>query len=245
MKKNIFIGCSSFYNRHWKKIFYPEDMPSTKWFEYYCQHFDTYEMNSTFYKAPTIKVLDNWYKKSPDNFLYSVKAPREITHIHKFINCEKQIENLYESCDKGLKRKLGNILFQFPPSYDFSPERLQHIINTLNLKFQNVIEFRHPSWWIEEVWNSFLKNNVTFCSVSHPQLPTKILMEFPVIYIRLHGRPKMFYSTYSEEELIKLMDLIYSNGSLKATFLYFNNTASEAGILNALEIKNLVDTFHF
>ena len=63
MKNDILIGCSSYNNRFWKGIFYPENLPTSRWFDYYCQHFDTYEMNGTFYKAPTIRVMDNWYKK--------------------------------------------------------------------------------------------------------------------------------------------------------------------------------------
>lgn len=66
MKTSIRIGCSSFNNRLWKGIFYPEDLPGSKWFAFYCEHFDTYEMNSTFYKAPTLRVMQNWYRKAPE-----------------------------------------------------------------------------------------------------------------------------------------------------------------------------------
>lgn len=232
MKNEVLIGCSSFNNRFWKGIFYPENLPASKWFEYYCGYFDTYEFNGSFYKFPTLKILENWYKKAPENFVFSIKAPKEITHIRRFMDCENLISNFYNVCDNGLKEKLGGILFQFPPSYHFSNERLNQIIDNLNPDFKNVIEFRHESWWIPEVWNAFLENNITFCSVSHPHLPKTIFMDFPLIFIRLHGTPKMFYSSYSNEEL----DLIKEQISNKPSFVYFNNTASEAGILNALEL---------
>lgn len=74
-KEDINIGCSSFYNSYWKGVFYPEDLPKKEWFAYYCKHFNTYELNATFYRFPTLKSLQNWYDKSPQDFLFSVKAP--------------------------------------------------------------------------------------------------------------------------------------------------------------------------
>ncbi|MGO4773215.1 DUF72 domain-containing protein [Flavobacterium sp. W22_SRS_FK3] len=236
MKNEVLIGCSSFNNRFWKGIFYPENLPVSKWFEYYCEHFDTYEFNGSFYKFPTLKILENWYKKTPQDFIFSIKAHKEITHTRKFIDCENLLKDFYTVCDNGLKEKLGAILFQFPPSYHFNSERLNQIIKNLNPKFKNVVEFRHESWWIPEVWNAFLENNITFCSVSHPELPKTIFTEFCLTFIRLHGTPKMFYSSYSNEEL----NLIKEQISNKSAFVYFNNTASEAGIINALELQKKV-----
>ncbi|EJL64737.1 DUF72 domain-containing protein [Flavobacterium sp. CF136] len=237
MKKEVLAGCSSFNNRFWKGIFYPENMPVSKWFDYYCQHFDTYEFNGSFYKFPTVKIFENWYKKAPEHFIFSVKAPKEITHIKKFTDCKELISDFYTICDTGLKDKLGCVLFQFPPSYSFSEEKLQNIINNLNPKFKNVIEFRHESWWIDKVWDLFMENNITFCSVSHPQLPETIFYKSPLIYIRLHGTPKMFYSGYSPEQL----NDIKNKTKGKNAFVYFNNTAGEEGILNALEFKKIIN----
>jgi uncharacterized protein YecE (DUF72 family) len=240
MKKNINIGCSSFYNSYWKKNFYPENLPSSKWFDYYCSQFNTYEMNGTFYKFPTLKTMENWHQKTPDNFLFSVKAPKEITHNKKFVDCKELLKDFYSVCKTGLKDKLACILFQLPPSYQYSAEKLLFIINNLNLDFQNVIEFRHQSWWIPEVWSELAKNNITFCSVSHPQMPETIFTQFPVIYIRFHGRTKMFYSEYSKEELTAVHNVFSNSEKSKTVFIYFNNTAGTAGILNALEMKKII-----
>ncbi|MEN2401183.1 DUF72 domain-containing protein [Flavobacterium sp. MC2016-06] len=239
MKDDILIGCSSYNNRYWKGVFYPENLASSKWFSHYCEHFNTYEMNGTFYKFPTIKVLDNWYKKVPENFLFSVKAPKEITHNKKFIDCKNLIDEFYDCCKTGLQEKLGCILFQFPPSYNFTTEGLQNIIDNLDLSFKNVIEFRHESWWNQEVWDSFLENNITFCSVSYPNLPNTIFYAFPLVYIRMHGEIKLFYSSYSSEELEVLKNML--DLSKQKAFVYFNNTASTAGILNALELKEILE----
>lgn len=236
MKNQIEIGCSSYNNRYWKGIFYPDNLAASGMFEFYCQYFSTYEFNGSFYKFPTVRIFENWYKKAPENFIFAVKAPKEITHIRKFVACENLIKEFYEICKTGLKEKLGCVLFQFPPSYSFSSEKLKHIIANLDLNFSNVVEFRHESWWNQEVWDAFLENNITFCSVSHPQLPDTIFTEFPLIYIRMHGVPKMFYSSYSDEVLLNIKRV----SVLKSGFVYFNNTASEAGILNALELKRML-----
>jgi uncharacterized protein YecE (DUF72 family) len=238
MKNEALIGCSSYNNRFWKGIFYPDNLSGRQWFEFYCQYFSTYEFNGSFYRFPTVRIFNNWYEKSPKDFIFSVKAPKEITHLKKFTDCETLISEFYEVCKTGLKEKLGCVLFQFPPSFSFTSEKLHQIIQNLDLNFKNVVEFRHESWWNQEVWTAFLENNITFCSVSHPQLPNTIFKDFPLIYIRLHGVPKMFYSSYSPEELLYIKDAI----SLKSDFVYFNNTASEAGILNALELNKMVKT---
>lgn len=236
MKNEILIGCSSFNNKLWKGIFYPDTLLGNDMFSFYYQYFRAYEFNGSFYRFPTVKGFENWYNKTPEDFIFSVKAPKEITHISKFLNCETLIEEFYKVCKLGFKEKLGCVLFQFPPSYSFSEERLQLIIQNLNLNFKNVVEFRHESWWNEEVWKAFLENNITFCSVSHPQLPQTIFKDFPLVYIRMHGIPKLFYSSYSSQELLQMKYEIDS----KSGFLYFNNTASEAGILNALEMKRII-----
>lgn len=240
MKEKVIIGCSSYYNSYWKDIFYPADLPRKQWFDYYCQHFNTYEINGTFYKFPTLKTFQDWFHKTPHDFLFSVKAPKLITHIHMFADCEELLEDFYSKCREGLQHKLACVLFQFPPSYHYSAEKLEHIISKIDLKFRNVIEFRHESWWIPEVWNELANYKITFCSVSHPQLPETIIKEMPLVYIRLHGNPKMFYSEYGTEKLTKLKESIANDESIENTFIYFNNTASTAGILDALNMKELV-----
>src|SRR6476620_9824455 len=140
MKQTLHIGCSSYYNYRWKGIFYPDNLPSKAWFEFYCQHFDTYEINGTFYKFPTLKTFEDWYEKTPDTFLFSVKAPKLITHIQKFLDCDEALRDFYGRCSSGLKQKLACVLFQLPPSYHYSRENLDLVISKLDLTYHNVIE---------------------------------------------------------------------------------------------------------
>lgn len=234
----IHIGCSSYYNSNWKPEFYPENLPKSKWFDFYCQHFSTYEMNGTFYKAPTLKVMQNWYGKSPENFIYAVKAPKIITHLKKFRDCAEEINTFYEVCKEGLKEKLGPILFQLPPSFHYSEENLELVLKNLNSDFKNTVEFRHESWWKKEVFEILEKHKIIFCNVSHPTLPNSIFKTNSIGYLRFHGSPKMFYSSYSNDYLTEIKSKIIVN-SFEEFYIYFNNTASIAGVLNALEMKKI------
>ncbi|MDB5227294.1 MAG: hypothetical protein JWN78_1487 [Bacteroidota bacterium] len=234
---NIRTGCSGFYNRHWKGVFYPEGIPQSKWFEHYCEHFQTLELNTTFYKFPTPERLKPWFKKSPDDFLISVKAPRLITHFKKLKDCERLLNDFYTACEAGLKHKLCCTLFQLPPGIPYSDEVLQLITEVLYPDFKNVVEFRHESWWNKKVYKTLGEKNIIFCSASHPKLPEEVVVNSSTAYVRLHGTPDMFYSNYETDNLKSLYDTLKKKKKLKEAFVYFNNTAGIAGIQNALEFK--------
>src|SRR5947209_8744452 len=151
-KMKWYIGCSGFHYKEWKEIFYPKGLPQSKWFLHYAQHFHTLEINNTFYRFPELKLFENWYHKSPEHFHFSVKVPRIITHFRQFNNTEQMLEEFYAMAKDGLKEKLGNILFQFPPQTQYSPALLDKIIRQTSLFFSNVIEFRHISWWRKDVF---------------------------------------------------------------------------------------------
>ncbi len=238
--KKIHIGCSGFYNAHWKKVFYPETLPSSKWLNYYSENFNTIEINSTFYKFPVVETLQKWYDRTPENFTFSIKAPKLITHLNRFKECEQLIEDFYSISQKGLKEKLGYLLFQLPPSIVYDEELLVKILNCLNPDFKNVIEFRHISWWRDNVYKTLTEHKAVFCSVNHPKLPNTIIANGGVAYIRLHGNPEMFYSNYPSDFLDKLRQFILTKKEINEAFVYFNNTASTSGILNALELQGLI-----
>src|SRR5436190_9997108 len=217
MKKQIQqrTGCSGYYNRHWKNIFYPEKLAQTKWFEFYSEQFNTVELNTTFYRFPTSASLQVWYKKSPQDFLFSVKAPKLITHLKRFNDCQQKVDEFYLACEQGLMNKLACVLFQLPPSIQYNEEKLEQVISSLRPGFKNVVEFRHSSWWTKKVYDELAKHNITFCSVSHPAMPGTIIANTATMYVRLHGVPKMFYSGYTEEQLEQLYRSILKKRKLE------------------------------
>src|SRR5687768_11784496 len=136
------IGCSGFYYKEWKDIFYPPGLPQKQWFKYYCQHFNTIEINSSFYRQPSPKSFLTLYNDSPDDFLFSIKAPRTITHYKRFIDAKDELNSFYEVINDGLKEKLGCVLFQVPPGFLYTKERMELVLNSMKKGFNNVFEGR-------------------------------------------------------------------------------------------------------
>lgn len=236
-----YIGCSGFYYKHWKGIFYPDDLPQKKWFSFYCEHFNTLELNVTFYRFPQLSFLQTWYQKSPSTFRFAVKAPRAVTHYKKFNDAEKLISDFYNTIQEGLQEKLGCVLFQMPPRFDYSEERLQKIISGVNHSFTNVIEFRHVSWWNDKVYNALAENKISFCGMSHPELPDNIIQNTSVLYYRMHGVPHLYQSLYKISTLKNIINEIEISHKTKKAFIYFNNDIDVSAVKNAREMIELVN----
>lgn len=235
-----FIGCSGFHYKHWKGTFYPADLPQKNWFNYYCTYFKTLELNVTFYRFPQLSFLQNWFEQSPETFRFAVKAPRIITHYKKFLNTSDLISDFYQVINEGLREKLACVLFQLPPSFSYSEERLERIINSLDRSSLNVVEFRHASWWTEHVYQELGKHNITFCGMSHPVLPKGIICNTPLLYHRMHGEGQLYASDYTDTQLRKLADEIRSHSNLKEAFIYFNNDINTYAPNNALKLNSMI-----
>jgi uncharacterized protein YecE (DUF72 family) len=234
------IGCSGFHYKHWKGVFYPEKLAQSKWFDYYNNRFKTLELNVTFYRFPRLSSLEPWYNHSPDEFSFSVKAPRAITHYKKFVNAKQMIDDFYGKTLEGLKNKVGCILFQLPPGMKYKEEKLEQIIENLDYSFTNVIEFRHESWWNTEVYNKLSKHNITFCGMSHPGLPEEVIQNTKTVYFRFHGVPKLYQSKYEVKKLQEIADEIDNNPQTKEAFIYFNNDIDASAITNAIEMESYI-----
>lgn len=235
-----FIGCSGFHYKHWKGIFYPEKLAQNKWFDFYCEHFNTLELNVTFYRFPQLSFLQTWYNKSTSSFRFAVKAPKAITHYKKFNDTERMLSDFYSTIEEGLKDKLGTVLFQMPPRYDYKEEKLEKIISALDTSFNNVLEFRHESWWNAEVYKELSKNKISFCGMSHPLLPDEIIQNTSVLYYRMHGVPDLYQSPYNISSLKKIVDEVEACSKTKKAYLYFNNDIDGSAFRNAAEMIELI-----
>jgi len=240
MTKKWFIGCSGFAYKEWKEVFYPQGLPQSKWFDYYTQHFNTLELNVTFYRFPTLKSLQAWYHKAPDGFVFSAKVPRWITHYRRFEETERMLGDFYGLLKDGLKEKMGVVLFQLPGQFAYSTEKLHKIIAQLDYSFTNVIEFRNEGWWRKDVMQLLKKNNIGFCGVSFPKLPDDAVINTTMPYYRFHGVPKLFYSQYSKAFVKKIYEQLATKKSSKTIYVYFNNTATQAAINNARYLQTLI-----
>ena len=143
------------------------------------------------------------------------------------------MKDFYEVLQFGLQEKLGPVLFQLPPKMEYNPELLEAIISHTDPAFTNVIEFRNKTWWNREVMDILGENNITFCGVSFPALPDEAVVNTPAVYYRFHGVPKLYFSPYNEDFLLKIVKKIKRNKEVKNAYLFFNNTISAAALDNA------------
>lgn len=239
LMKRWWIGCSGFYYKHWRDKFYPAGLPQRRWFEFYCEHFDTVELNVTFYRYPKLAALRGWYDRSPGHFRFTVKAPRLITHYRKFQHAHREAADFYDLVGNGLQDKLGCVLFQLPPSLTYSPQALENIVHTLDPAFTNVVEFRHESWWNATVFQSLKVLGITFCGISYPALPDQVVRSVPVLYYRFHGVPKLYASSYSASMIKQVSGQMQKFRGIRDVFVYFNNDIHAAAIRNAREFLRI------
>lgn len=235
-----YIGCSGFHYKEWKEVFYPKNIPQTKWFEYYCTHFNTIELNTTFYRFPRPEALQSWHSRSPDDFKFSVKGPRLISHYKMFNDCDRLLGDFYASVYEGLQQKLGCVLFQLPASIKYSDEMLERIVNNLNPSFDNVMEFRDSSWWTQKVYITLKKHKITFSGISHPKLQDDVIKNNSVLYYRFHGVPVLYKSEYKEEFIKEIAKEIKASGRYNEAYIYFNNTWGTGAIANAGQMQRFL-----
>lgn len=237
MQKQLHIGCSGYYYPYWKNRFYPQGLQPKNWLEYYSSVFNTVELNGTFYRTPKLSDLQKYNNKTGDDFLFSVKMSRFVTHIKKLNDCKEPINDFIALMEEGLGDKLANVLFQLPPSFHYTEENLDRVLSNIPHRPENVIEFRHISWWNKKVQEALTDAHLTFCNVDFPGLDSYLVDTSDRFYFRFHGNPELFKSSYSSERLEQFA------GSLKKrknSFVYFNNTFYEAGYTNALELKQFL-----
>jgi uncharacterized protein YecE (DUF72 family) len=205
---------------------------------YYSSYFNTVEINNTFYKIPSEKVVRSWYAQVPKEFKFSVKANRYITHIKRLKDTKESLKHLYELSDI-LAEKMGCFLFQFPKNVRFTSEALESLITQLDNKYQNIVEFRHKEWWNPEVIQALEAANVGFCTVNGFCLPEDLIVINKRAYVRFHGEP-LYTSLYSTQTLSQWAQRIKSSGA-DEIWIYFNNDYKAYAVQNVVQLNNLLN----
>jgi uncharacterized protein YecE (DUF72 family) len=237
--QQYYVGCSGWFYWHWRNVFYPADLPTGKWFEYYSAHFNTVELNAPFYSWPTVDTVHRWIRQAGRRrFSYTVKASELITHIKRFRGTKTLIKDFGHIADL-LAKRMGCFLFQFPPSFDYTPSRLRGILSQLDPVRRNVVEFRHRSWWNEKVFSAFRSSGTIFCSCSGPRLPDELVITTDDIYIRFHGIRQWYRHNYTSEELAVWTRRIRASGA-RNVYAYFNNDRDGYAIKNARSLLRML-----
>jgi len=236
-----YIGTSGWKYRHWEGTFYPSDLKKKDQLKYFTAHFDTVELNNSFYRQPTLQNFQAWQEQAPANFTYAVKANRYFTHLKKLNVARNEILEFLNAC-LGLEKKLGPILFQLPPKWNINTERLERFLEMLPPEYRYTFEFRNPSWYHDEVFTLLKKYNCAFCIYDLAGHQSPIVATADFVYIRLHGPGEKYQGSYSRSALERWAKMcnVWLNEK-KDVYIYFDNDQEGYAAFNALEIKKIYE----
>lgn len=159
----LIVGTSGYSYKEWKGTFYPEDLPAAKMLSFYAQHFGSVEINNTFYRMPDAKMLGKWATEVPDGFTFVLKAPQRITHQKRLVGAGEDLRLLFEAAE-ALDKKLGPVLFQLPPFARKDALKLREFIQILPPDKRVAFEFRHDSWFDDEVYSILRDRDAALCA---------------------------------------------------------------------------------
>ncbi len=239
----IWVGTSGWVYQHWRGRFYPPDLPASRWLSFYTHHFDTVEVNNSFYRLPKRETFERWRAETPEGFVFAVKGSRFVTHMKKLRNVSDAIERFFASVE-GLDGKLAVVLWQLPPNLKADAERLANFLQLLPDRCLYAVEFRHSSWWQDNnVWRVLERFKVAHCIPILPTIP-KELADFvtaPFVYLRFHGWNGLYSGCFPDEELEWWAEKIRMWRKQGLTvFAYFNNDVNAYAVQNAMTLKKLV-----
>ena len=224
-------------------VFYPPGTRGSEMFEFFARHFNSVEINNSFYRLPSAQTFDAWRESAPEGFCFAVKASRFITHMKKLKDPQSSSAKFFLAAEH-LREKLGPILFQLPPRWKVNVERLAEFLAALPPEHKYVVEFRDESWFVKPVFELLRKYNVAHCihDFADMKVPGEITADFT--YIRFHGPTSAkYFGSYSDSELRAWAKRIEQwRGLLKATYVYFNNDPGGEAVKNALTLKRFLDT---
>ena len=236
-----YISTSGWSYNHWASTFYPKGIPSNEWLQFIAAKFNTVEVNMSFYRTPSEKILMKWREKTPDDFIFVIKMNRFITHLLKLKNVEEPLRRNIQRY-KLLGNKLGVILHQLPPSLKKDIGLLKDFLELLPKDIRHAVEFRNDTWICKETFTILEKFNVAYCIVSAPKLKCELRVTSNFSYIRFHGVDKWYKYNYTDKELEWWAEKICSFMKKGIdVFAYFNNDFEAYAPFNALRLRELVN----
>ena len=233
------IGTSGFSYQHWRDVFYPPEVPQRRWLEHYAAHFDTVELNSTFYHLPRADTFDSWRERAGEGFCFALKISRFITHRKYLVDCREPLA-LFLGRAERLEDRLGPLLIQLPPALQKDVKRLDGFLRLCPRRRRWAVEFRNPTWLCPEVFEVLREHGAALCIhdlvADHPEEVTA-----GFVYRRFHGSGKRYGGSYSARTLAASARQIrgWLQGGLDV-FAYFNNDQKAYAVSNARDLKHYV-----
>jgi uncharacterized protein YecE (DUF72 family) len=237
----IRIGTSGWNYADWRGTVYPKGLPARRWLEHYATLFDTVEVNSTFYRLAKPGAVEQWVRATPEDFTFAVKSSRYLTHMKRLRDMEQGIGRFYDAiAPLARSPKLGPVLWQLPEREQCDMERLAGALDALP-EGMHCFEFRHPSWFREEVFELLRWHGVALAIGDHPQRPWQPwCLTTGWGFVRLHYGHRGRRGNYSDSELRELAERVAALAEEGAIFVYFNNDWEAFAVRNALRLRELL-----
>jgi uncharacterized protein YecE (DUF72 family) len=240
-KGTILIGTSGWSYRSWRGPFFPEKLPARLHLEFYAESFPTAELNGVFYRTPTVDAVRGWADHTPDDFVFAWKASKFITHWKRLKDTSRNSLDLLESRLRLLGDKAGPVLFQLPPQFEKNRERLAAFLKMLRAKREYAFEFRHPSWYEDDIIDLLRDNGVALCISDHHDAPSPWLVTADHVYVRGHGpqgRYRGHYRPSALAEWSRFLQRQRRNG--RRAYVYFDNDQKSAAPKDASRLIGLL-----
>lgn len=235
----LLIGTSGYVYQHWKRIFYPDKLPASRWLDHYCAVFSTVELNTTFYRLPTAEAVERWRAESPPGFIFACKGSRFLTHMKRLTDVDIGLHRYFDLVFH-LGDKLGPVLWQLPPQMTKpDPERLECFLAFLPPNVRHAVEFRDEAWYRDDICDVLDAYGAAFCehdAIRRP--PPRFTGGWR--YVRFHGASSKYHGLYGTQALAPVArDLKRWKAQGHDTYVYFNNDLQGHALSDALDLLEL------
>jgi uncharacterized protein YecE (DUF72 family) len=240
---NVHVGTSGWSYAHWDGVLYPPATPARDRLDHYVRRFHTVELNASFYRWPRTATFAGWQRRLPEGFRLSVKAPRVLTHAKKLSAPEEWLKRIAADWQE-LGDKRAVLLVQLAPSQQRDDARLAYFLDLLPGWIRTAVEFRHPSWHDDKVFEMLERRGAAYCVMSGARLPCVLRATAPFVYLRLHGPdPDHLYAgSYPRDSLGWWADRIREwTGQGREVYAYFNNDGAGNAVRDAETLRSLID----
>jgi uncharacterized protein YecE (DUF72 family) len=240
LAQQIRVGCSGWQYKHWRGDFYPAALPQSSWFAHYARHFDTVEINNTFYRLPPPESFAKWRQQAPRRFLYAVKASRFLTHMKKLKDPQDPLFRFFEGATQ-LGPHLGPVLYQLPPGWKVDLERLEQFLRALPKGRRHTVEFRETSWYDERVYELLRRYRVALCLHDMQGSATGKQVVGPFVYVRFHHGTAKYGGRYPDDRLDEWAGWLAARvAEGMDVFAYFNNDTGGHAPRDAVRLRDRI-----
>jgi uncharacterized protein YecE (DUF72 family) len=232
------IGCSGWQYASWRDRLYPKGLGQPRWLQRYAEVFDTVEVNSTFYRLARPDAVRRWVEQTPEDFLFTIKGSRYLTHIKRLRDMDQGVSRFYESIEPLARSpKMGPVLWQLPENFHRDDDVLRNALQGLP-DGRHCFEFRHESWFKPEVYELLRAHDVALVIGDHPARPFQTYeMTADFTFVRFHWGKRGRRGNYSRTELDAWAERIAEWSRQRTVFAYFNNDWEGFAVKNGVYLK--------